>query len=156
MLLRGENSFHPYDNLYEEGDFGEEEELEGLEGSVDELPEIDVWERYRGPNVFGVEADLEDYEDNQDEEDEDNLENEEDEGDEGEWQEEEDEDEAEEEMDNDEENGEEDEEEEDMEEDKEEDEEEEDEEEEEDWLPELSAGAKYRGPIIMVEGQVPK
>merc|ERR1712210_220974 len=99
MLLRGENSFHPYDNLYEEGDFGEEEELEGLEGSVDELPEIDVWERYRGPNVFDVETGLEDFED---EEDEDNIENEEDEGDEGEWQEEEAANEAEEKMDNDE------------------------------------------------------
>merc|ERR1719400_762706 len=74
---------------YEEGDFGEEEELEGLEGSVDELPEIDVWERYRGPNAFDVETGLEDFGHNQDEEDEENLENEEDEGDEGEWQEEE-------------------------------------------------------------------
>ena len=131
MLLRGENSFQPYANLYEEEELGEEEELEGLEGSLDELPELAAWERYRGPNDLDVEADLEDHEDQQEEEEEDNLENEEDEGDEGEWQEEEEEDE-------------------------EEDEEEEDEEEEEDWLPELSAGAKYRGPIIMVEGQVPK
>jgi len=133
--------FQPYANLYAEEELGEEEELEGLEGSLDELPELAAWERYRGPNDLDVEADLEDFEDKQEEEEEDNLENEEDEGDEGEWQEEEEEDE--EEMDNDEENGE-------------EDEEEEDEEEEEDWLPELSAGAKYRGPIIMMEGQVPK
>merc|ERR1712037_294128 len=143
MLLRGENSFRPYDNLYEEEELGEEEELEGLEGSVDELPELAAWERYRGPNDLDVEADLEDHEDQQEEEEEDNLENEEDEGDEGEWQEEEYEDEEEEEMNNDE-NGEEDEEEEDKEEDEEdeeedkeeedegEDEQEEDEEEEED------------------------
>merc|ERR1712037_947494 len=144
MLLRGENSFQPYANLYEEEELGEEEELEALEGSLDELPELAAWERYRGPNDLDVEADLEDYEDKQDEEEEDNLEDEEDEGDEGEWQEEEEEDE--EEMNNDE-NSEEDEEEEDKDED-----EEEDEEEEEDWLPELSAGAKYRGPIIRVEG----
>merc|ERR1712037_164291 len=137
MLLRGENSFQPYGNLYEEEELGEEEELEGLEGSLDELPELAAWERYRGPNDLDVEADLEDHEDQQEEEEEDNLENEEDEGDEGEWQEEEEEDE--EEMDNDENS-----------------EEDEEEEEEEDWLPELSAGAKYRGPIIRVEGQVPK
>merc|ERR1712037_478270 len=141
MLLREENSFQPYANLFEEEELGEEEELEGLEGSVDDLPELAAWERYRGPNDLDVEADLEDYEDKQDEEEEDNLEDEEDEG---EWQEEEEEDE--EEMNNDE-NSEEDEEEEDKDED-----EEEDEEEEEDWLPELSAGAKYRGPIIRVEG----
>jgi len=158
MLLRGENSFQPYANLFEEEELGEEEELEGLEGSVDELPELAAWERYRGPNDLDVEADLEDYEDQQDEEEEDNLEDEEDEGDEGEWQEEEEEGETQEEMNNDE-NGEEDEEEEDKEEDEQEEDEEdeeEDEEEEEDWLPELSAGAKYRGPIIMMEGQVPK
>merc|ERR1712037_61945 len=148
--------FQPYANLYAEEELGEEEELEALEGSVDELPELAAWERYRGPNDLDVEADLEDYEDQQDEEEEDNLEDEEDEGDEGEWQEEEEEGETQEEMNNDE-NGEEDEDEEDKEEeDEEEDEQEEDEEEEEDWLPELSAGEKYMGPIIRVEGQVPK
>merc|ERR1712037_108057 len=156
MLLRGENSFQPYANLYEEEELDEEEELEGLEESLDELPELAAWERYQGPNDLDVEADLEDFEDKQEEEEEDNLENEEDEGDEGEWQEEEEEGEIQEEMNNDE-NGEEDEDEEDKEEeDEEEDEQEEDEEEEEDWLPELSAGEKYMGPIIRVEGQVPK
>merc|ERR1712210_190604 len=131
MLLREENSFQPYANLFEEEELGEEEELEGLEGSVDDLPELAAWERYRGPNDLDVEADLEDYEDKQDEDEEDNLENEEDEGDEGEWQEEEEEGETQEEMNNDE-NGEEDEDEEDKEEeDEEEGEQEEDEEEEE-------------------------
>merc|ERR1712037_575224 len=114
--------FQPYANLYEEEELGEEEELEALEGSLDELPELAAWERYRGPNDLDVEADLEDYEDQQEEEEEDNLKDEEYEGDEGEWQGEE-EDEEEEEMNNDE-NGE-------------EDEQEEDEEEEEDWLPEF-------------------
>merc|ERR1712037_913117 len=80
MLLRGGNSFQPYANLYEEEELGEEEELEGLEGSLDELPELAAWERYQGPNDLDVEADLEDFEDKQDKEDEDNLENEEDEG----------------------------------------------------------------------------
>ena len=153
--------FQPYANLYAEEELGEEEELEGMEGSLDELPELAAWERYRGPNDLDVEADLEDHEDQQEEEYQGNLENGEGEGDEGEWQEEEEEGETQEEMNNDE-NGEEDEDEEDKEEedeeedDEEEDEQEEDAEEEEDWLPELSAGAKYRGPIIMVEGQVPK
>merc|ERR1712210_263664 len=126
--------FQPYANLYAEEELGEEAELEGLEESLDELPELAAWERYQGPNDLDVEADLEDFEDKQEEEEEDNLENEEDEGDEGEWQDEEDKEE----------------------EDEEEDEQEEDEEEEEDWLPELSAGEKYMGPIIRVEGQVPK
>merc|ERR1712037_973546 len=93
--------FQPYANLYEEEELGAEEELEGLEGSLDELPELASWERYRGPNDLDVEADLEDFEDQQEEEEEDNLENEEDEGDEGEWQEEEEEDEEEKEMNND-------------------------------------------------------
>merc|ERR1712192_138062 len=136
-----------------------------LEGSVDELPELDAWERYRGPNKLDLEGEenLEDYEDYQYKEDEDDLENgreivkdkwlseeeEEDEGNEGEWQEEEHEEEGEEEKHEEEEDEEEDEEEEnDLEQD-----------DEEEWLPELSAGEKYRGPSIMVdlvEGQVPK
>jgi len=165
MLLHGETSFQPYANLDEEDqleDLDEVDEVEDLEGSVDELPELAAWERYRGPNKLELEGEknLEDYEDYQYKEDEDDLENgreivkdkwfsEEDgneEVDGGEWQEEEEVNEVEEE----------DEEEEDEEEDEEDDLEQNDEEE---WLPELSAGVKYRGPSIMVdlvEGQVPK
>merc|ERR1711971_560664 len=176
MLLHGETSFQPYANLVEKDELEEDfekledlddfEDLEDLEGSIDELPELAAWKRYRGPNKLDVdgEENLEDYEDYQDEKDEDDLENareivedkwlseeeeEEDEGDEGEWQEEEEEDEDEEEE----------EEEEDEEEKEEEEEDDLEQDEEEEWLPELSAGEKYRGPSIMVdlvEGQVPK
>merc|ERR1711974_539311 len=121
MLLHGENSFQPYGNLYEEEELDQGDGLENLEdfeGSVDELPELAAWEKYRGPNMLNVEEEdnVQDYEG--DEEDEDNLENvrdiveeedgteeeveeEEEEWDQGEWQEEEEEDEAEEETDND-------------------------------------------------------
>merc|ERR1712108_6040 len=76
MLLHGENSFQPYANLYEEEEWDEDlEGLEDLEGSVDELPELAAWEKYRGPNIVNVEEEdnVQDYEG--DEEDEDNLEN---------------------------------------------------------------------------------
>merc|ERR1711971_128040 len=153
MLLHGETSFQPYANLdgedqLDEGeDLDEVDEVEDLEGSVDELPELAAWERYRGPNKLDLEGEenLEDYEDYQYKEDEDDTENgreivkdkwlsEEggnEEVDGGEWQEDEEEDEEDDLEQND----------------------------EEEWLPELSAGVKYRGPSIMVdlvEGQVPK
>merc|ERR1712212_551290 len=160
MLLHGENSFQPYANLYEEEELDEDlEGLEDLEGSVDELPELAAWEKYRGPNIVNVEEEdnVQDYEG--DEEDEDNLENvrdiveeedgteeeveeEEEEWDQGEWQEEEEEDEDEAEEENDDE--------EDDEEEEEDEEEEIDEEDEEEWLPELSPGEKYRGPSSTV------
>merc|ERR1719347_2324067 len=98
VLLRGENYFQPYENLDEEEELDEEDDLdnfEDLEGNIDELPEYDVWERYRRPETLDVEAGFEDYEDDQD--DEENLENEEDQE---EWQEEEEEEEEEEEMNN--------------------------------------------------------
>merc|ERR1712032_1739443 len=145
MLLEGETSFQPYGDLDEEdeleggGDFEKLEdldELEDLDGSVDELPELAALEKYRGPNQLDLEDEenLEDYEDYQDEEDEDEDTREivkdkwlsEDDGNE----EEEEEDEG--------------------------DEGEWQEEEEEEWLPELSAGVKYRGPSKTVDGQVPK
>merc|ERR1712212_295255 len=177
MLLHGENSFQPYANLHEEEEL--DEDLEDLEGSVDELPELATWEKYRGPNIVNVEEEdnVQDYEG--DEEDEDNLENardiveeedgteeeveeEEEEWDQGEWQEEEEEDEAEEETDNDEEEDDEEEEEDEEKEDEldpdveEDDEKEEiDAEDEGEWLPELPAGEKYGGPSSTVE-KVPK
>merc|ERR1712130_9538 len=150
MLMHGENYFQPYENLDEEEGLDEKADLdnfEDLEGNIDKLPEYDVWERYRRPEALDVEVGFEDYEEDQDEwqeeEEEEEMNNNEEDRDE-ENKEEEDEDdvkgekEAEEEAD-------------DVEE---EEEAEEEEEEEEDWLPELSAGVKYRGPSIMVE--VPK
>merc|ERR1712212_982974 len=180
MLLNGETSFQPYAILYEEEELDEDlEGLEDFEGSVDELPELAAWEKYRGPNIFDVEEEdnVQDYEG--DEEDEDNLENtrdiveeedgteeeveeEEEEWDQGEWQEEEEEDEAEEETDNDDEEDDEEEEEDEEKEDEldpdveEDDEKEEiDAEDEGEWLPELPAGEKYGGPSSTVE-KVPK
>merc|ERR1711971_1498262 len=150
MLLHGETSFQPYANLVEKDELEEDfekledlddfEDLEDLEGSIDELPELAAWKRYRGPNKLDVdgEENLEDYEDYQGEKDEDDLENAR-EIVEDKWLSEEEEEEEEEK---------EEEEEDDLEQD-----------EEEEWLPELSAGEKYRGPSIMVdlvEGQVPK
>merc|ERR1711971_1032251 len=81
MLLHGETSFQPYANLVEkdelEEDFEKLEDLDDLEGSIDELPELAAWKRYRGPNKLDVdgEENLEDYEDYQDEKGEDDLEN---------------------------------------------------------------------------------
>merc|ERR1711971_872828 len=86
MLLHGETSFQPYANLVEKDELEEDfekledlddfEDLEDLEGSIDELPELAAWKRYRGPNKLDVdgEENLEDYEDYQDEKDEDDEE----------------------------------------------------------------------------------
>merc|ERR1711974_493550 len=107
------------------------ENLEDFEGSVDELPELAAWEKYRGPNMLNVEEEdnVQDYEGDEEDEETDNDEEEDDE-------EEEEDEEKEDELDPD------------MEED--------DEKEEMDaeWLPELSAGEKYMGPSSTVE--VPK
>merc|ERR1711974_3642 len=126
------------------------ENLEDFEGSVDELPELAAWEKYRGPNMLNVEEEdnVQDYEGDEEVEEE---------WDQGEWQEEEEQDEAEEETDNDEEEDDEEEEEDEEKEDELDPDMEEDDEKEEmdaEWLPELSAGEKYMGPSSTVE--VPK
>merc|ERR1711990_1065046 len=64
MLMEGETSFQPYGNLDEEDELegGEDfekleglDELEDLKGSVDELPELDALEKYRGPYQLDLE-----------------------------------------------------------------------------------------------------
>merc|ERR1712032_928076 len=150
MLLEGETSFQPYGDLDEEDELegGEDfekledlDELEDLDGSVDELPELAALEKYRGPNQLDLEDEenLEDYEDYQEEEDEDEDTRE---IVKDKWLSEDD--------------GNEEEEEEDEEENEEVEEDELDQDGEEEWLPELSAGVKYRGPSKTVDGQVPK
>merc|ERR1712212_175116 len=80
MLLHGENSFQPYANLYEEEELDEDlEGLENLEGSVDELPELAAWEKYRGPNIVNVEEEDEAEEETDNDEEEGDEEEEEDE-----------------------------------------------------------------------------
>merc|ERR1712032_1771496 len=127
MLLEGETSFQPY------GDLDEEDELEGGE-DFEKLEDLDELEDLDGSvDELPELAALEKYRGpNQlDLEDEENLEDYED------YQEEEDEDEDTREIVKDkwlsEDDG-----------------------NEEEWLPELSAGVKYRGPSKTVDGQVPK